>query len=44
MYLVTNKEPEFKTAKEWDLFLSKAKPFYLDQAHMYNQHPGYPPK
>ena len=43
-YLVTNQEPEFKTVKERDLFLSKAEPFYLEQAHMYRRRPGYPPQ
>ena len=41
-YLVTNKEPEFRTAREREQFLSKAAPFYLEQAHMYRRRPGYP--
>ena len=41
-YLATGKEPKFRTAKELSLFISKTRPFYLEQAHMYKQRPGYP--
>ena len=41
-YLVTNKTPPFKTAKEEAAFLTKANQFYLDQAHMYRRRPGHP--
>ena len=41
-YLTTGKKPKFRTAREQALFLKKARPFYLEQAHMYKQRPGYP--
>ena len=43
-YLVTKQIPEFKTAKQRELFLSKASPFSLKKAHMYKQRLGYPPQ
>ena len=43
-YLVTKKIPEFKTAKQKELFLRKAKPFHLKEAHMYRQNLGHPPQ
>ena len=41
-YLATGKESKFRTTKEQSLFLRKARPFYLEQAHMYKQLPEYP--
>ena len=41
-YLTTGKMPKMRTAKEQALFLKKARPFYLKQAHMYKRRPGYP--
>ena len=43
-YLATNKVPKFRTSRKKKLFLSKAKPFYLEQAHMYKRRPGHPPQ
>ena len=43
-YLVSKTTPEFRTARQKELFLSKAKPFYLKEAHMYKQRPGRPPQ
>ena len=43
-YLVAKKVPEFKTAKQRESFLSKAKPFYLQGTHLYRQCPGHPPQ
>ena len=43
-YLVTKETPKFRTAKQKKLFLSKARPFYLKEAHMYKQRPGKPPQ
>ena len=33
-----------RTAREQRQFKKKATPFYLEQAHMYRHHPGYPPQ
>jgi len=41
-YLTTEKTPKFHSAREQATFLSKMRPFYLEQAHMYKQRPGYP--
>ena len=41
-YLTTGKTPKFRTPKQTTLFLNKARPFYLEQAHMYKHNPGHP--
>ena len=43
-YLVTDKMPQIKTAKEQRQFEKKASPFYLEEAHMYRHQPGHPPQ
>ena len=43
-YLVTDKMPQLKTAREQRQFKKKAAPFFLEQAHMYRHHPGHPPQ
>ena len=43
-YLVTGEMPNLRTAREQRQFKKKAAPFYLEQAHMYRHHPGYPPQ
>jgi len=43
-YLVTDKMPDLSTAREQRRFQKKAASFYLNQAHMYRHHPGYPPQ
>ena len=44
IYRVKGITPKLPTRKLQKLFYSKAKPFYLKEAHMYKQRPGHPPQ
>jgi hypothetical protein len=43
-YLVTNEKPKFRTSREDKRFQNMAKPFYLQEAHMYRRRPRHPPQ
>ena len=44
IYRTGGKKPKLQTKRQIKHFRSKAKPFYLQEAHMYKERPGHPPQ